>query len=200
MVLTPSALAATLLKVGTTGSQVMTLQTNLESLGFDPGPVDGIYGSKTKAAVQAFQRSANLNADGIYGPLTEQALTQALKSTISKGIATTAKRYLGVPYRWGGTTPSGFDCSGFTQYVFAQNGISLPRISRDQYYVGVPVNFSSLKPGDLVFFSLQNDGKVSHVGIYIGDNQFISATSSKGVVISSFSPYWQTAYVGAKRI
>lgn len=197
LVIAPISQAATLLKVGSSGSSVQALQTDLKTLGYNPGSIDGIYGPKTKAAVVAFQRSAKLQADGIYGPLTQQALTRALKT---QRLLTTAKNYIGTPYQWGGTTPSGFDCSGFTQYVFAKNGITLPRVSRDQYNIGTPVSFNNLQPGDLVFFSLSSNGQVSHVGIYLGDNQFISSTSSKGVIISSFSPYWKNAYVGAKRV
>jgi cell wall-associated NlpC family hydrolase len=197
LVTAPISQAATLLKVGSSGSSVQALQTDLKTLGYNPGPIDGIYGIKTKAAVTAFQQNAKLQADGIYGPLTQQALTRTLKTP---KILSTAQIYLGTPYLWGGSTPSGFDCSGFTQFVFAKNGINLPRISRDQYNVGTPVAFNDLQPGDLVFFSFTSNGQVSHVGIYLGDNQFISATTSKGVIISSFSPYWKNAYVGAKRV
>ncbi|AHF06433.1 C40 family peptidase [Desulfitobacterium metallireducens] len=197
LAITPTAHAATLLKVGTRDSSVQALQSDLKTLGYNPGPVDGIYGIKTKTAVQAFQQSAKLQADGIYGPLTEQALTRALKT---QQILSTAQNYTGAPYLWGGNTPSGFDCSGFTQYVFAKNGITLPRVSRDQYNIGTPVRFNALQPGDLVIFSFLSSGQVSHVGIYIGDNQFLSATTSKGVIISSFSPYWKNAYIGAKRV
>lgn len=200
----PAAQAATLLKVGATGSQVLTLQKNLKTLGYDPGPLDGIYGSKTKAAVLNFQQANKLQADGIYGPQTEKALVQALQnnpgnSPAADEILATAKNLIGVPYLWGGSTTKGFDCSGYTQYVYGQHGIKLPRVSRDQFAVGTAVSFSSLQPGDLVFFSLNGDGLVSHVGIYMGQNQFISATSSKGVTVYSFTPYWANTYVGAKR-
>ena len=115
-------------------------------------------------------------------------------------IIATAKKYLGVKYQWGGTTPSGFDCSGFVQYAFAQNGISLPRTSRDQFQVGTAVSFSSLKPGDLVFFSLDGDKVIDHDGIYIGNGQFINSASSKGVAIYTMNSYWQSHFVGAKRV
>jgi len=101
---------------------------------------------------------------------------------------------------YGGTTPSGFDCSGFVQYVFAKNGISLPRVSRDQYQVGTSVSFSNLQAGDLVFFSLAKNGIVDHMGISVGNGQFINASSSKGVTIYTFGSYWQSAFVGAKRV
>jgi cell wall-associated NlpC family hydrolase len=197
-----SASAATLLRVGSYGSEVRTLQTKLTTLGYNTGTIDGIFGQNTKYAVMGFQKNYGLQADGIVGPITGQAIDRAYaRLQTTNGIISVSKSLIGVPYAWGGTTPAGFDCSGFTGYVFAKQGITLPRMSRDQYNVGTPVAFSSLKPGDLVFFSLAGNGQVSHVGIYLGNGQFISSTSSKGVTISSFSTsYWMNAYVGAKRV
>ncbi|AFM41178.1 cell wall-associated hydrolase, invasion-associated protein [Desulfosporosinus acidiphilus SJ4] len=121
-------------------------------------------------------------------------------SSLASAIIATGKNYIGVKYVYGGTSPSGFDCSGYVQYVFAQHGISLPRVSRDQYHAGSPVAYSQLEPGDLVFFSLAHDGIVDHEGIYIGNNQFLNAASSKGVTIYTLGPYWKSAYVGARRV
>ncbi len=118
----------------------------------------------------------------------------------ANAIISTAKQYIGVKYLWGGTTPAGFDCSGYTRYVFAQHGIDLPRISRDQYNVGTPVAFDNLQSGDLVFFSLDNDGVIDHEGIYIGNGQFINSSSSKGVTIYTLGDYWKSRYIGAKRV
>jgi len=118
----------------------------------------------------------------------------------ASAIIATAKKYIGVPYVWGGSTPSGFDCSGFVQYVFKAHGIQLPRTSKQQYGVGTYVSKSNLKAGDLIFFDTEGNG-VSHLGIYIGNNQFIHASSSKGVIITSLSnTYWAPRYYGAKRI
>jgi cell wall-associated NlpC family hydrolase len=129
-----------------------------------------------------------------------QKATAPSSSSKAAAIVSTAKQYIGVKYVWGGTTPSGFDCSGFTQYVFAKQGISLPRISGDQYSKGRSVSMSNLQPGDLVFFSLDGDNAIDHVGIYTGDGQFINASSSKGVTIYSLGSYWKSHYIGAKRI
>ncbi|WP_042333756.1 C40 family peptidase [Desulfosporosinus meridiei] len=203
-----SAVEAATFQVGSTGSEIRMLQSDLQTLNYDVGSVDGIFGNKTNTAVQAFQRDQNLLVDGIVGPQTLEALNNAKALPQAKvspqektnQLISTAKSFLGVPYKWGGTTPSGFDCSGFTRYVFASQNITLPRVSIDQYSVGTSVSFTNLIPGDLVFFNLVPGKQVSHVGIYIGDNQFISATSSKGIAIYSFTPYWSKAYVGAKRV
>jgi peptidoglycan DL-endopeptidase CwlO len=114
------------------------------------------------------------------------------------GVVGIALQYLGVPYAWGGSSPStGFDCSGFVMYVFSQVGVSLPHHAASQYGYGTPVPRDQLAPGDLVFF----DG-LGHVGIYIGGGQFVHAPHTGDVVkISSLSESWYAAmYVGARRI
>ena len=197
------------LKLGSRGPDVVELQTKLNYVGFNVGIADGIFGSMTQQSVINFQRTYSLMADGIVGPLTVKTLNAAylLKQTQTQtqnkvdSIIATAKQYLGVKYQWGGTTPqTGFDCSGYVSYVFAQNGISLPRVSRDQYKVGTSVAFADLQRGDLVFFSFAGDGIVSHVGIYLGEGQFINASSSKGVTVYVIGPYWKSIYVGARRV
>jgi len=199
-----AALGDTLLKAGSTGPDVVQLQTELNDLGYNIGTADGIFGPKTKAGVIRFQTANSLSADGIVGPITARALASAYTDKLHTDKANTiiaaAEKYIGVPYQWGGNSPAGFDCSGFVQYVFAQNGITLPRISRDQYTVGTPVYFPDLKPGDIIFFSTANNGIVDHDGIYIGNNQFINASSSKGVIIYAMGPYWKSAFLGARRV
>jgi cell wall-associated NlpC family hydrolase len=112
------------------------------------------------------------------------------------GVVGIAMRYLGVPYRWGGASPSGFDCSGFVMYVFAQMGISLPHSTYSLWNVGVSVSRDQLQPGDLVFFS-----GLGHMGIYIGGNQFIHAPHTGDVVkISTITGYYASAYYGARRV
>jgi cell wall-associated NlpC family hydrolase len=110
--------------------------------------------------------------------------------------ASIALRYLGVPYVWGGSSPSGFDCSGLVMYVYAQLGISLPHYTVAQWSATQPVSMSQIQPGDLVFF----DG-LGHVGIYIGNGQFVHAPHTGTVVqIASLSGYWASALVGARRV
>jgi cell wall-associated NlpC family hydrolase len=112
------------------------------------------------------------------------------------GVVGIAMRYLGVPYVWGGASPAGFDCSGFTMYVYAQVGVSLPHNAAAQYGYGAPVSQGDLQPGDLVFF----DG-LGHVGLYIGGGQFIHAPHTGDVVkISSLSGWYAATYVGARRL
>jgi cell wall-associated NlpC family hydrolase len=113
------------------------------------------------------------------------------------GVVGIAMQYLGVPYVWGGASPGGFDCSGLVMYVYAQVGVSLPHYTGAQWGVGVPVAYSDLQPGDLVFF----DG-LGHVGIYIGGGEFIHAPHTGDVVrIDSLSEGWYAAtYDGARRI
>jgi cell wall-associated NlpC family hydrolase len=131
-------------------------------------------------------------------PVTPQAAQKPAATAASnvQEIVVEAKKYIGTPYLWGGNTPSGFDCSGFVKYVFAKFGDSLPRTTESQWSATTPVNSPSI--GDLVFFQTYKPGP-SHVGIYLGNNKFISAASS-GVTISDMtSSYWGTRYLGARK-
>ena len=117
------------------------------------------------------------------------------------GVTGTALALRGTPYRNGGTTPAGFDCSGLVHYVFAQHGIQVPRLAVDQFRAGAPVDPNKIEPGDLVFFSTVAPG-ASHVGLAIGGDQFVHAPSSNGRVrVERMSlSYWAQRFVGARRI
>jgi peptidoglycan DL-endopeptidase CwlO len=113
------------------------------------------------------------------------------------GVVGIAMQYLGIPYRWGGASPStGFDCSGFIMYVYAKVGVSLPHNAAMQYGYGSPVSRANLQPGDLVFFN-----SLGHNGIYIGGNQFIHAPHTGDVVkISSLTGWYDSTWYGARRL
>ncbi|MBY0029782.1 peptidoglycan-binding protein [Priestia megaterium] len=202
------------LKQGMTSSDVQKLQQILKQKGYFKNSTTTTYfGSITKQAVVNFQKANRLVADGIVGPATWKALgnsssvttpskpvqpSNTSTSSASK-LINTGKKYIGVKYVWGGTTPSGFDCSGFLDYVYKEAlGIKLPRTVADIYKVGVSVKSPSV--GDLVFFETYKPGP-SHAGIYLGNDQFLQAGSSTGVTISSMSnSYWSKRYLGAKKI
>ena len=155
-------------------------------------------------AVMAFQEKHNLEADGIVGENTYNALgkggvVEGESQVNTDKVISKAKSLMGTPYKWGGTTPSGFDCSGYLQYVYKESvGVDIPRTVEDIYKAGE--NVSEPQVGDLVFFETYKEGP-SHAGIYLGDGKFINASSSKGVTISDKnSSYWKERYIGAKRI
>ncbi|QSO48937.1 C40 family peptidase [Alicyclobacillus mengziensis] len=114
---------------------------------------------------------------------------------LGQQIVSYAEKFIGTPYVWGGESVRGFDCSGFVQYVFRHFGVSLPRTSQEQAQVGSVINKSDLQPGDLVYFNTEGT-PFSHVGVYVGNGQFISATTSRGVQIKSLSDpyYWGPRY------
>ena len=129
-------------------------------------------------------------------PEPTPAPTPPLQPTTHATAASIAARYLGVSYVWGGASPSGFDCSGLVMYVYAQLGVSLPHYTVSQWNATTPIPTSALAPGDLVFF----DG-LGHVGIYIGNGQFIHAPHTGTVVqIASLSGYWAAHLDGARRV
>jgi len=116
------------------------------------------------------------------------------------GIVEYAEKYLGAKYAYGGSSPSGFDCSGFACYVFEHFDVELPRTSHDQSQGGVYISKDELAPGDLVFFSFNGGEKVDHTGIYIGDGKFIHSSNKRtGVMISPLSGTYADTYVTARR-
>ena len=198
--------AAGQFRVGDQGEEIAEVQEQLVLLGYDV-MADGSFGAATADAIKEFQKSCGIKADGLIGPATYSALLGKDMPDITNrigylanSIVSASMNYIGVPYVFGGTSPYGFDCSGYVQYVFAKAGISIPRTADVQYDFGTPISTTDLVSGDLVFFSTYTYG-ASHVGIYLGDNQFIHASSSRGVTIDSLgSSYWSSHYIGARRI
>ncbi len=124
-------------------------------------------------------------------------------SNKAKAVIDLAHAQLGKPYVWGAEGPNSFDCSGLTYYVYKNAaGVNLPRVSRDQYRTGTAVSRSNLQPGDLIFYSTDGSGNITHVAIYVGNGQMIHAPrSGKNVEkVSINNSYWNKAYVGAKRV
>lgn len=121
-------------------------------------------------------------------------------ATQSGKIVSMAMRYQGIPYAYGGTTPDGFDCSGFIQYVYQLCGMSLPRTTYEQAASGVLISRDQLLPGDLVLFACGGQAN-SHAGIYLGEDRFIHADQSQGIAIADLSsPYWSSAYEFGVRV
>lgn len=126
-------------------------------------------------------------------------VTNMIDEVLGGKIAAYAKNFLGVPYRWGGDSPSGFDCSGFVKYVYGHFGISLPHSSYDMYHRGRSVSRGDLLPGMLVFFNTYGSG-ASHVGIYVGGGRFIGAQSGEVRIDSLSESYWSRHYLGARDV
>ncbi|MGL5312817.1 MAG: SH3 domain-containing protein [Peptostreptococcaceae bacterium] len=153
---------------------------------------------------------SKISYNGKVGYMSSQYLADKGSSDVSASekaekVLSYAKTLLGKPYVWGAEGPNSFDCSGYTQYVLKKSvGVSIPRVSRDQSKYGQSVSRSNLQPGDLVFFDTDgsNNGYVSHCGIYMGNGEFIHASSSGGkVIISNMSSgYYSNAYVNARRV
>lgn len=185
-------------KKGDTGSVVEQIQ---DEVGVS---ADGVFGSQTEQAVKAYQSDNGLSADGVVGPETGSQMgltggssssnagsswssastasnagstdTGASSSSSDSSLVSTARSYIGSPYVMGGTSPSGFDCSGFVQYVHAQHGKDIPRTTTQQQAAATPV--SNPQPGDIVFFG----DDAYHNGIYVGDGKIIDAGNSDSPV------------------
>lgn len=168
----------------------------------------GLGGSRSTAPrpAAAARPDQPPSADDIHDFARERGASgEAARVTTS--VVETALGVMGTPYRWGGSTENGFDCSGLIQYAYGQHGIILPRVSRDQMRMGsaVSTEVDGLRPGDLLGFSVERTSTITHIGLYIGDGQFIHSASD-GVKLSSLtagdpdSQWWQRRWVAARRI
>ena len=171
-----------------------------------------VLGSGTQVTITGstgswYRVSYNGSTGYIYKTYLSTSVSSSSGSTSSgtsagQALVEEGKKYLGVPYVWGGTSPSGFDCSGFVYYVYKQCGYSITRTATAQNSDGYYVSRSDLQPGDIVIFYNSAMTSIGHSGIYIGDGQFIHASSGSGkVIISSLSStYYNTHYYSARRV
>jgi cell wall-associated NlpC family hydrolase len=171
------------------------------SFTYTTAPGDTLFGIAKRfgLTVDLLRRSNNLTSDSLrIGQVLNIPQADAPTNTSIRGIA---ERYLGVNYVYGGSSANGLDCSGFTSIVFKEIGITLPRVSRQQFSEGTPVERNALQEGDLVFFDTTGTG-VSHVGIYLSEDEFIHAASNPGRVLKSklTEKYYATRYLGARRV
>ena len=223
-----TAFASPTLREGAHGHDVLVLQQALQKAGYKIKNADGVFGKDTERAVAEFQRDNKIKITGVVNNATWRALKNApstrpwgvdiapptkknlplapngkpiLPASKVSDVIKTAKSYMGTPYIFGGATPNGFDCSGYLQYVFQKHGIAIPRTADEQYKLGLRTKSTKeLVPGDLVFFETYEKG-ASHCGIYLGKDEFIHASTSKGVRIDKLSnSYWQPRFLGGKHI
>lgn len=205
---TESINTSQLLQIGDRGSAVRNLQSELDSLNFYSGALDGIYGPNTAGAVRDFQRTNGLAVDGIAGPATLGALAgnpesaSVVKSASTSGSEHSSSNVVSAARSLLGTPHSVLDCSAFINRVYSEVGVNLPRTANGMWY-NAGSRVSSPSVGDLVFFedTYSTSRTATHVGVYIGGGQMISSTSSSGVAITPYNTgYWGNHYLGSKSV
>lgn len=191
---------------GEISKEVKEVQKLLSFYGYYTGDIDAIYGPLTKNAILSVEKEGLIQTDEreitieLPSNKQEEPRKEEIKTEkMNDDLIATAKEYIGVPYNWGGTTPNGFDCSGYIQFVYASNDKIIPRTTREIWNFAKRVDEPSI--GDLLFFETYQPGP-SHLGIYLGNGQFIHAGSSSGVTISNYQAdiYWKERFIGAKVI
>lgn len=182
---------------------ILNVGSVLEVIGEEDGwyvTADGFVSSDYVEVVSK-EEAMELKEAAAKAKQAAEVSTSATNSSLQAQVVAYAKSFLGSRYVYGGTTPAGFDCSGFVGYVYKNFGITLNRTSRDMYSNGVAVAKTDLQPGDILFFS-SSGSTINHVGMYIGNRQFIHAsTPATGVLIDSIdASYYSRTYVGARRV
>ncbi len=196
---------------GDEGQDVTVVQQFLYRIG-QPIEITGVFDDQTMTAVEQYQ---NMHFLPVTGQVDETTIMRMfgqsdIPSTYTSGLGNewfpilllkTAESFIGVPYVWGGDSPSGFDCSGFIQYVFQQMGLKLPRTADEQFNYGYIVQKDQLLPGDLVFFETYEPGP-SHVGIYYNAHYFIHADSAAGMITFDTldRAYREETFLGGRRM
>lgn len=205
-----SSVSATL-SPGDEGGEVLVVQQYLHRIGYDMEE-NGVFGDQLESAILHYQHAHFLPVTGVVDDSTMLLMfgQEEIPPSLAYGrgrewfpilLLKVAQKYIGVPYVWGGTTPDGFDCSGYVQYVFRECGISLPRLADEQFNYGFPVEKDQLVPGDLVFFETYEPGP-SHIGIYFNATYFIHADSASGMITFDTleRAYREETYLGARRM
>jgi cell wall-associated NlpC family hydrolase len=199
------------IKEGDKGDKVVDIQKKLRELNIYKAEINSFYDQATKDAVISFQAANSLPQTGIVDSATIIKLNTAHNSIIADRASESrrllnakvveyAKQFLGKPYAWGASSGRAFDCSGFTVFIMKNFNVNLPRTASGQFNSGTRVEKGELQPGDLVFFTTYKKGP-SHVGIYIGGNKFIHASSGvdKVTITDLDSSYYRKRYLGARR-
>lgn len=210
--LLPQMALANVYKRGDNNEKIQTVQKSLIAIGMKVDRTDGLFSRATEKAVKSFQKKFKqykLKSTGLLDDTTYKAILAEAKkkqgpteqsSTKGGAIVKTASQYKGVPYKFGGMSEKGFDCSGYIQFVYKKHSVNLTRTADTQFKEGKFVLKKDLKQGDLVFFETYAKG-ASHVGIYAGSGKFWHTSSSKGVMLSGLEEdYWKKRYLGSRRV